>query len=420
MPLPLESLKRSALELWHDTPAEHPRASTTYSALQQIQKEQEVDRLMKKTDESVGDMRSLKGEKKTRLLAVRSRIQQSIIQLLHSFDCVIDDDMEKSFSGVTDEFIRRAYDFDPAISEESVYQAARNVMIMNTFQMHLGKEVALTPSVFAYSMLYPYTDNYLDAAGIGRESKQEANHRLQLRLNGIKTPTLTHRERMVDRLVGMIEGEFDRRSCAAVYESLLAIHHAQCRSVGQQEVIDPISDHDLLDISIEKGGTSVIADGYLVASELAPSDVEFFYRFGVLLQLIDDLQDLVEDDARNQRTLAGATAHSGRLEEFTNRLLSLIPAVLEPARTERHSLHQLIERSCRLLILEAIASNRSYYSDEYLVAMERHSSVRFGYLRSVKRRMRGKFDSPGNQPIHKRILQYRDVKKRTPGVLLPF
>ena len=367
---------------------------------------------MANTGNSMDEMHAVPADKKRRLIAVRSRIQKSVIQLLHSFDCVVDDEMEKSFSRVTDEFIRRAYDFDPEISEESVYQAARNVMIMNTFQMHLGKEVTLTPSLFAYSMLYPYTDNYLDAAGIDRQSKDEANNRLRLRLTGIAGTARNRRERIIDALVGMIEGEFDRRTFPPVYESLLAIHTAQCRSVSQQGVKGDLSIDDLLDISFEKGGTSVIADGYLVAGELASADVEFFFRFGVLLQLIDDLQDLREDMSYTQRTIAGAAAQAGCLEGFTNRLYSLIPAVLDPACSGQQRLHQLIERSCRLLVMEAIASNDRCYTGEYLRTMERHSSVRFGYLRAVKRRLQERCDARRTETNGRCLRRGIAVKKR--------
>lgn len=300
--------------------------------------------------------------------------------------------MEQSFSKVTDDFIRQAYDFDPAITEEAVYQASRNVMIMNTFQMHLGKEITLAPSVFAYSMLYPYTDNYLDAVDVDQQTKHDANRRMELRLRGLAGTPRNRNERMIDKLVGMIENEFDRRSYPLVYESLLAIHSAQSRSVAQQGTRCALSWDELLDVSIEKGGTSVLADGYLVAGDLTKEDAEFFFRFGVLLQLIDDLQDLQEDLCLSQRTVVGAEAEAGCLDGFTNRFMSYMARVLEPANQGQQRLYRLIERSCRLLVLEAVASNREFYSADYLLTMEQRSPVRFEYLRAVKRRLREGWD----------------------------
>jgi hypothetical protein len=256
--------------------------------------------------------------------------------------------------------------------------------------MHLGRNVALTPSVFAYSMLYPYTDNYLDAVDVDARRKRDANERLLLRLNGISVPARNRHEKTIDRLVCMIENEFNRNDYPQVFEILLAIHKAQIMSVSQCDGTNLTPDQ-LLDISIEKGGTSVLADGYLVAGVLSEVDREFFFRFGVLLQLIDDLQDLEEDRSCGQQTLVGFMAAQESLHSFTNDLLSYLAAVVGPCAgdqsVERQRLRALIERSCRLLIFEAIAVNQSRYSEQYLAMMQPHSPVRFEYLKSVQQRL---------------------------------
>ena len=328
-------LKKDALDLWNRSSIHVPQRNHFYTTERQLQKEAEIDRLMREVD-TTASIIGKRGKciEKKRCLEVRSRIQRAIIQLLHSFDCIIDDEMELRFSAVTDEFIRRAYDFDPNIDDEAVYQASRNVLIMNSIQMYLGKEICLTPSVFAYSMLYPYTDNFLDAIDVDIQMKREANDRLLLRLNGIGVPAHNSRERIIDRLVCMIEQEFDRNGYSQVFESMIAIHQGQARSVFQFNAIDLTSDN-LLDISIEKGGTSVLADGYLVAGDLSEADAIFLFRFGVLLQLIDDLQDIEEDRSREQRTLAGACAGQNSLHSFTNHLLSFLDVVAGPIEGKR-------------------------------------------------------------------------------------
>ena len=45
---------------------------------------------------------------------------------------------------------------------QEIGQAMRNVWIMNISQVLLNVEVKFTNAIFAYSMLYPYTDNILD------------------------------------------------------------------------------------------------------------------------------------------------------------------------------------------------------------------------------------------------------------------
>lgn len=394
----IDALKTGSLDLWTRSSTHIPQRNHSYTAEQQLQKEVEIDRLMREVDTTASIIRKQGKciEKKNRL-EVRSRIQRAIVQLLHSFDCIIDDEMEMKFSAVTDEFVRCAYDFDPTIGDEEVYQASRNVLIMNSIQMYLGREICLTPSVFAYSMLYPYTDNYLDALDVDIQMKREANDRLLLRLNGIAVPAHNSRERTIDRLVCMIEQEFDRNDCPQVFESMIAIHQGQTRSVFQFSGIDLTPD-DLLDISIEKGGTSVLADGYLVAGDLSEADAVFLFRFGVLLQLIDDLQDIEEDRCRNQRTLAGALACQKSLHSFTNHLLSFLDVVAGPIEGEQSAearkFRTLIEQSCRLLIFEAIAANKTWYDNLYIEMMQHHSPVRFVYLQGIQERLRKAYTSP--------------------------
>ena len=59
-----------------------------------------------------------------------------------------------------------------------IFQAIRNVWIMNSIQILYNMEVKLTPSIFAYSMLYPYSDNYLDDANISVGEKVEFNKKV--------------------------------------------------------------------------------------------------------------------------------------------------------------------------------------------------------------------------------------------------
>ncbi len=405
----IPAFKKDSLDLWKSCPIRFSPDGRRYSREQQLLKEDEVDRLMNDVDACTDAFRRA-GERigKKRFLELRARIQKAIVQLLHSFDCVIDQKMESSFSDVTDKFISRAYDFDPAINDEAVYQASRNVLIMNTIQMHLGLEITLTPSVLAYSLLYPYTDNYLDAAEIDLASKRELSGRLLIRLTGISVPADHQLDRTVDRLVSMIEREFDRTIYPCVYESMLGIHRAQMRSIMQYEGV-ALTASELLDISIEKGGTSVLADGYLVAGNLSPEDAQFFFRFGVLLQLIDDLQDLEEDYARGERTLVGLTASREPLDAFVLRLLSFLEGVVAPVSMEeshdRQQLRVLIERSCRLLIFESIAAHERRYTREFLSTMESHSAVSFAHLRSVQARLRSKSRPDGNDKSLRKLRQ---------------
>ncbi len=390
----------------------------SFSSDLQIRRQGDIDRLVEDVDADLQKLREIRGKPGRRdEQNVRCRIRHAVVQMLHAFDCVIDVEMERRFGNVTEEFVRKAYEFDPAIDEESVYQASRNVLIMNSFQMHFEREVTLTPSVLAYSLLYPYTDNYIDDAGVGEFRKSAANAWLSLRLAGKSVRIRSPHEEKIDRLVRMIEGEFDRNECPCVYESLLAIHRAQIRSVSQGSPRRLAAD-ELLDISIEKGGTSVLADAFLVAGGSAVNDAAFVFRFGVVLQLIDDLQDIEEDRSSNRQTPAGMLAGEGPLDTFASRLLSFLVEVVEAGnrgqRPTSHRLTSLIDRSCRLLILEAIARHPDSFTDTYLAEMERRSPVSLDYLRSMAKRSRMRFGG-----ISSEFDRWRSSEWKTPRVAMP-
>jgi hypothetical protein len=81
-------------------------------------------------------------------------------------------------------FARQARAFDPSLSLDNLWQAMRNVWIGNNLQTLLGRPVALTPGLFAYSLLYPVTDNLLDGPDLSPHEKRAFNARLGRRLSG--------------------------------------------------------------------------------------------------------------------------------------------------------------------------------------------------------------------------------------------
>ena len=134
------------------------------------------------------------------------------------------------------EFGRMARQFAPAISAEDIYQAGRNVMTAVFIQLLMGLPVEVTPAIFGYSMLYPYTDNYLDDTQISNQTKAAFNQRFESRLKGESIVPANRYEEDICRLVVMIEGQWDRAQFPLVYASLLAIHSAQVRSLS---LVDP-------------------------------------------------------------------------------------------------------------------------------------------------------------------------------------
>jgi hypothetical protein len=383
-------LKSYYTRLWNTSSCSFPALSHQYTPEQQRGKEKELDRIITGASVSMKDERQTSDE--TRFQHMKNMMRNTLIDSVGLFHCRFDDTTREGFSQSTDDFILRAKKFNPSLSGEEIYQALRNVWIMNSIQSYLGHKIVLTPSSFAYSMLYPYTDNILDAPDVEAEAKHTLNQRISFRLAGGEMHPANTYERDIFTLFEIIEEEFDRSRYPHVFESLLAIHHAQIRSVFQQSHDRELLSHELLDISIEKGGSSVLADGYLIDGNLAAEDGGFIFGYGVLLQLIDDLQDIDGDLANHQTTLFHDTARRETLDEITNRLLSFIHGILLLARRPRFhesgGLGELIERSCLVMVLESIARNRTLYSAQYVRTMEKYSPVGFEYFRQMKDHLR--------------------------------
>ena len=212
---------------------------------------------------------------------------------------------------------------DQRISDDEIFQASRNVAVANILQLMLGQPCETTPALFAYSMLYPYTDNYLDNTAIPMETKLAFNALFGRRLAGEKVKPGNRHEKAIFDLIGIIEGEKGRASMPRTYESLSAIHKAQSKSLELAAIKSPEEDH-VLKVSIEKGGTSVLANGYLVGeNELTPRQVRFMFGLGVFLQMVDDLQDLKDDRKSGNTTIFTLAADNKlALESIANRAIS--------------------------------------------------------------------------------------------------
>jgi hypothetical protein len=286
---------------------------------------------------------------------------------------------------VTRQFVKQARHFDDELSFQDIYQGGRNVWIMNGLQVVLGLPVKLSPSIFAYSMLYPYTDNLIDDPNINDLDKLIFSHNFHKRLEG-QFPTPNSRaEAHIYRLVGMIEDEFPRAEYPGVYDSLIAIHDAQTKSLQLMNDGSGLTETDVLKICLEKGGASVVADGYLVAGKLSKAQEYFLFGYGAYLQLLDDIQDVEEDGNAGLKTVFSKDTAS--LEYKINKTYWFGEQVMHslPLLGGDLSIFQsLMRKSMDLFIIEAIAQNPEHYSQEYRSRMEAHSPFGFAYIQQQK------------------------------------
>lgn len=301
---------------------------------------------------------------------------------------IIDKEMKDKFIKATKEFILSSKKFDENLSYEDIGQAMRNLWIVNMLQQAFGEEIKFTNAIFGYSMLYPYTDNYLDSIEVNKDKKIEFSNRFTKRLGGEKIIANNYHEEQVYRLVQLIEDDFDREKYPEVYISLNLIHSAQINSLRQQEYNSIPYEKDILGISIEKGGASVIADGNLIRGEMTKNEEMFSCGYGFLLQLGDDLQDIKDDLKNDHITIMSQLAGKYYLDAIVNKLINLTIKVVDDAECfvckNTNELKELIKNNCIYMILFAIIDNKEYFTQEYLENIKNYLPFTIEFCEKLK------------------------------------
>jgi hypothetical protein len=333
--------------------------------------------------------------------ADRLRAQERIVGVFPRFASIALGLDEEAIELLTDRFIpagtalaRWASRFDPALSMTDITQACRNAWTACGLQPLFGDPIAITPSILGYSLLYPYSDNYLDHQNVSRTEKHEFSRRFRDRLCGLQIAPRNHHEAATWAMVQLIEYQYPRIRYPQVYACLLAIHRAQEESIAQLTGCGPITDDELLRVSCAKGGTSVLADACLSHGHLTDEESRFAFEWGVLLQFGDDLQDVHEDLRRGSRTLfTSAAAARIPLDGLVLQLLSFSDRVAERMDGLPNGdayLKGLLRMSWRSLIYMAVANAPEFFTPAFPAEIEPRSQFRFAFLRARRKRLAGR------------------------------
>lgn len=378
---------------WNNSSVELSENIETYSKNSQKKSEKELDKLIDTlslhlekypSDFVLRRMWVKKGE-----VFLQKTLEKENIFKLEKMD--IED--RKKFLDITKQFIRDAREFDDALPVGDIMQAMRNVWISNALQLLFGKEVYYSKANFAYSMLYPYTDNYLDDTNINETDKVLFNSWLKKRLLGEKIKTNNHHESKVCQMIDYIESVYPREKFKEVYESLLLIFKSQVKSLRQQDIESYLSKEELLSISIEKGGSSVLVDGYLISGLMTKEEVEFCIGYGFLLQISDDLQDIKEDLKYNHKTVMTETAKNGTLDKIANKLINFTIELIDSFKIndKNESVISMVKNDCLMLILFSVVYNAEFFSKEYIKEIEKFIPYTISYSLDIKEKIKKKF-----------------------------
>lgn len=380
----LDALTDKFVEQWNRTSSEKPNWGAVVDAVEKKQRAACVDRFfksMKKLEPGLASSVDQPWIDALILIQLRDLFQEAFAYQHEEIDLMFSQEMMNS----TKAFVRKARAMDSELSMTSIFQACRNVWIMNGLQLILGRKVELTPSIFAYSMLYPYTDNFVDDPEISRQEKQLFSLRFEQRLSGEMIVAVNDHERKIFGMVELIEGQYDRGKYPGVFNSLLDIHRAQTESMVLLNA-DLVTSEEALRVCLAKGGASVLADGYLIAGDLSPQEVDFLYGYGAYLQLLDDIQDVGEDLNDGLMTCFSMAGKERELDEVLYKTFNFGDAVLDSSKDLWASVNLdfkgLLQKSILLFFVESVATDTKYYSPQLQSEIEEVSPLSLEFVRS--------------------------------------
>lgn len=379
----VETKAAETAEIWRKSAGISAPSAPRYRPDEQQAREEAYDEALVEVEQ---ELRRLPLNKE-RMVASFSRFSAKALGL----DAEAIDLLTKGFIPVGTSLAQWARRFDPSLSMSGIIQAARNAWTACGLQPLMGAPLVLTPSILGYSLLYPYSDNFLDDEDISGDAKLRFSRRFRRRLEGEPLPAEDHRERSMWALIALVETEYPRALYPNVFECMLAIHRAQEQSVKQVRSGAVAEESTLLNISCAKGGSSVLADACLARGSMTAAESRFGFEWGVLLQLGDDLQDVREDSRRGSMTLfSRAVAAEQPLDSLTVQLLRFsehVGTTMEALPGGSPAFKELLKMSWRSLIIGAVADSHQFFSAPFVQEAEKYSPFRFAFLRARKERM---------------------------------
>ncbi len=378
------------IEIWNGSVALLAQGGQRYSLQEQQKREKAYDQGLQAVEREAKRAPRTKAERietQGRIVASFARFSATALNLEDETIKLLTND----FLPVGTRLARWARRFDASLSMTDIIQACRNAWTACGLQPLLGEHVSITPSILGYSLLYPYSDNYLDQEDVSAEAKLLFSERFRDRLRGERFSAQDHRELALWKLVKLIEGQYPRALYPQVFDCLLAIHRAQEESITQLRSCGHCGDTELLRMSCAKGGSSVLADACLARGWLSEEERRFSFDWGVLLQLGDDLQDVREDMRLGSVTLFSRAAALGRpLDDLAIQLLNFSEQVgdrMDHLPNGTRVLKDLLRMSWRSLIIRAVADSHEFFSPGFLGEAERCSPFRFAFLRARNERL---------------------------------
>lgn len=285
----------------------------------------------------------------------------------------------------TKHFIDKVRNFDETLNQEQIWQTLKNYLVYAMIVELQGEEQNAKSPILAYSLLYPYTDNYIDDKQVSIQEKERYNRMIASKLMEEAVRPEKPLEEKTCCLLDMILKDYEGEKQKRIAETLLHLLEAQNQSITQQKA--GVAEEQILEISIRKGSTSVLADYLFAASDWLEDEEKFYLKFGFLLQLVDDLQDIKEDRENERHTLMTQAEEKKKLEQCVNHLLWFSWNVICGFNPKNPEIKSFILKNCVEISLLAVAMNQQFFPMEYLKALEPYLPFSLEFLKKRKKQI---------------------------------
>ncbi len=288
-------------------------------------------------------------------------------------------------------FFRAARAFDECITASQIWQALRNYLIFGMIVAMSGEKQTFHDAILGFSLLYPYTDNYIDDPNVSKTDKDTFNHMIYATLCGEEPSVSDELQRKTKQCVKMCRNYQNGSRKTEASELCLLMLDAQAKSTtfaGMTDKDYATKKAEILDMLAYKGGMSVLIDYFFSVPEMNEQGIIFYLQFGLLLQMADDIQDIHEDLNSQTPTFFSGVGTVKEREENLHRLMHFTREIFEQYGSKDYPIRQFMLRNCILLYMFAVLRSEDYFSEELKADLEPYLPFRREYASRIEKEFR--------------------------------
>ncbi len=190
------------------------------------------------------------------------------------------------------------------LNDKAIKMGGFNYFAINAFGLLAEKEATnrgTLKAIDAISLLHPITDSAFDS-GMDDQVRQMIEKSKKILAGEIQNPS-NEFEAISFYLAGNLLKEYPPQKDPIVTHLLKKLLYIQVKSSQLQKAIKNVTEKEILETTFTKGGLTGVLFAYVGMGKLTDEEIEFFYKWGALNQLLDDLIDLEKDLSEKAVTL---------------------------------------------------------------------------------------------------------------------